>query len=129
MSPYKVIHGKANHLPVELEHRALWAMNLLNFDNKEAGIQRLLRLNELDEFHLDAFENTRIYKEKMKTWHNKHILLKEINSGQQVFLYNSRLILFPGKLKSRWSELFTVPQAFSSRMFQLELVKYLNLNE
>ena len=48
----------------------------------------------------------------MKAWHDKHIARKESESGQRVLLFNSRLKLFPRKLKSRWSEPFTVTQVF-----------------
>ena len=73
----------------------------------------MLQLNELDEFHNEAYENARIYKEKTKAWHNKHIVRKEFEAGQQVLLFNSRLKLFSGKLKSRWSGPFTVARVFS----------------
>ena len=81
MSPYKLVYGKACYLLVELEHGALWEMNLLNFDHKTAGKQIILQLNELDEFCQDAFENVRIYKEKTKAWNDKHIVSKDINPG------------------------------------------------
>ena len=48
----------------------------------------------------------------MKAWHDKHIIRKEFELGQQVPLFNSRLKLFPGKLKSKWSSPFTVVQVF-----------------
>ena len=48
----------------------------------------------------------------MKALHDKHIVRKEFESGQQVLLFNSRLKLFLGKLKSRWSGPFTVTQVF-----------------
>ena len=73
----------------------------------------MLQLSELDEFRNEAYENARIYKEKTKAWHDKHITRKEFTAGQQVLLFNSRLKLFPGKLKSRWSGPFTVTKVFS----------------
>ncbi len=48
----------------------------------------------------------------MKRWHDRHIARKEIKEGDLVLLFNSRLKLFPGKLKSRWSGPFKVTQVF-----------------
>ena len=81
-------------------------------DSKMAGKKRMLQLSEIVEFHNEAYENAKIYKEKTKSWHNKHIARKESEAGQRVLLFNSRLKLFPGKLKSRWSGPFTVTQVF-----------------
>ncbi|KAL0846722.1 hypothetical protein Bca101_019968 [Brassica carinata] len=109
-TPFNLVYGKSCHLPVELEYKALWAVKLLNFDIKGAKEKRLLQLNELDEIRMDAFENSRIYKEKTKAFHDRHILKREFKAGDQVLLYNSRLKLFPGKLKSRWSGPFVIKE-------------------
>ena len=113
MSPFRIVYGKACHLPVELEQRAYWATRQLNMDSTLASEKRLLQLSELDELRNGAYENTCIYKEKTKAWHDKDITIKEFTAGQQVLLFNSSLKLFPGKLKSRWSGPFTVTKVFS----------------
>ena len=77
-----------------------------------ADEKRILQFSVLEGFRNEAYENTKIYKEKTKAWHDKHIVRKEFEPGQQVLLFNSRLKLFLGKLKSRWSRPFTMTQVF-----------------
>ncbi|XP_039032086.1 uncharacterized protein LOC120167020, partial [Hibiscus syriacus] len=112
MLPFKMVYGKACHLPVELEHKAYWAIKKLNFDAQLAGEKRLLDLNEIEEFRAQAYENAKLYKERTKKWHDKNLLPRNFHEGQKVFLFNSRLKLFPDKLKSRWSGPFEVHHVY-----------------
>ena len=72
----------------------------------------MLQLVELDELCLDAYKISKLYKERTKRWHDKHIQRREFKEGEIVLLFNSRLKIFPGKLKSRWSGPFQVTMVF-----------------
>ncbi|GJT01227.1 reverse transcriptase domain-containing protein [Tanacetum coccineum] len=93
-TPYKLVYGKACHLPIELEHKAYWALKHTNFDIKTAGDHRKVQLNELNELRDHAYENSLIYKEKTKRIHDSKIRNRVFNVGDRVLLFNSRLKIF-----------------------------------
>nr|GEW60118.1 reverse transcriptase domain-containing protein [Tanacetum cinerariifolium] len=111
-TPYKLVYEKACHLPIELEHQAYWALMWTNFDLKIAGNQRKVQLNKLNKLQDQAYENSLIYKEKTKKIHDANIKNREFHIGDLVILFNSRLNIFSGKLKSRWSGPFTITEVF-----------------
>ncbi|GJT99061.1 reverse transcriptase domain-containing protein [Tanacetum coccineum] len=111
-TPYKLMYGKSCHLLIELEHRAYWALTHANFNLKTAGDHRKLQLNELNELRDQAYENYLIYKEKTKKLHDSKIKNRIFNVGDQVLLFNVRLKIFLGKLKTRWSGPLTITKVF-----------------
>ena len=108
MSPYCLVYGKACHLLVEIEYKAWWVVEKLNLNMDRAGLNRLLDINELEELRNDAYFNSKISKDKLKKWHDQLIARKNFKQGDQVLLYDSKLHLFPGKLKSIWTSPFTI---------------------
>nr|GEW84303.1 retrovirus-related Pol polyprotein from transposon TNT 1-94 [Tanacetum cinerariifolium] len=108
-TPYKLVYGKVCHLQIGLEHKAYWALKHVNFDLQTVGDHKKLQLNELRD---QAYENSLIYKEKTKMIHNSKIKDRVFNIDNRVLLFNSRLKIFSGKLKSHWSGPFTISHVF-----------------
>ncbi|XP_014499243.1 uncharacterized protein LOC106760304 [Vigna radiata var. radiata] len=108
LSPFQMIYGKTYHLPVEMEHRALWALKFLNFDPGGTTEKRRRQLIDLEEMRLHAYDSSKSYKEKVTYYHDRKLVKRVFTPGQQVLLFNSRLKLFPGKLKSKWSGPFLI---------------------
>nr|GEV43963.1 reverse transcriptase domain-containing protein [Tanacetum cinerariifolium] len=81
-TPYKLVYGKACHLPIELENKSYWALKHYNYDLLTARI------------------------------HDSKIKDRVFNIGDRVLLFNSRLKIFSGKLKNRWTGPFTITQVF-----------------
>lgn len=85
MSLVNMVYYKGCHLPLELEHKSYRADKfhdkLLNMDYNRARKKRLLQLEEMDEWHLEAYESDEMYKQKMKYFHDKKIFKREFKTG------------------------------------------------
>nr|GEY57769.1 reverse transcriptase domain-containing protein [Tanacetum cinerariifolium] len=117
---FRIIYGKACHLPVELKHKAYYAIKNYNMDITKAGANRFLQINELDKMRLDAYESSISYKERTQMWHDKRIK-KPTNyeKSDKVLLFNLRLRLFPEKLKSRLYRPFSVSKDMKNGAIEL----------
>ena len=120
MSPYRLVYGKACHLPVKIEYRAYWDIKTFNFNLDQSGKKRLLQMNELEEFRQESYENSRIYKERLKLFHDNTIERKTFEPNQKVLLYSSRLHMFQGKLRSRWTGSFVVKVVYPYGAVEIE---------
>ncbi|RVW72679.1 Gag-Pol polyprotein [Vitis vinifera] len=112
MSPYRIVYGKSCHFPVELEHHAYWAIKKMNFDSDQAGAKKKYDLNELEAYRNESYECLCNAREKHKFYHDKLILRREFKQGEKVLLYDSKLHIFPRKLRPRWNDPYVVKEVF-----------------
>ena len=77
-------------------------------------------MNELDELRRESYESSRIYKERLKMFHDKTIVRKTFETHQKVLLYSSRLHMFPRKLRSRWTGPFVVKVVYPYGAVEIE---------
>nr|GEX63511.1 reverse transcriptase domain-containing protein [Tanacetum cinerariifolium] len=111
-TPYKLVYEKECHLPIELEHKAYWALMHANFDHQTAADHRKVQLNKLNKLHDQAYENSLIYKEKTMRLHDSKIKDRVFNVGDRILLFNSRLNIFSGELKTHCSGPFIITHVF-----------------
>jgi hypothetical protein len=103
MMPYQLVYRKTCHLPIELEHKAFWAIKKWDMDFKAARTKRKIQITELEECRKKAYQSAKLYKERTKRWHDKRIKIKQFKSGDKVLLFDSHICLFDhGKLHSKW---------------------------
>ncbi|GJU16016.1 DNA-directed DNA polymerase [Tanacetum coccineum] len=108
------------HLPFEIEHRAYWAMKNCNPYLIAAGEKRMFQLHELDELRYQAYENSRLYKERTKGWHDRKLRMrKEFKQGNKVLLFHSKYKFKQPKLRSRWLGPYVVKHQYPSRYVEL----------
>jgi hypothetical protein len=82
----------------------------LNFDFKNACEKRILHIHLLLEWRNEAYENTKLFEEKVKIWRDKRIQKSELKEGDLVLFFNSRLNFFVGKLVSKWDGHFVIQE-------------------
>ena len=104
---------------MEIEYKTWWAIKKINIDMERASLKSFLDLNELKEVRNDAYLNSKIAKDRSKNWNDQMVAWKHFPKGDKVLLYDSKLHIFPGKLKSRWIGPFTIHQVYPNGEVEL----------
>jgi hypothetical protein len=110
-------------LAFRIRTQSFFEVKELNRDFKLAGKKRFLDLNSLDEWRNEAYENARLFKEKVKQWHDRRILKREFHIGEKVLFYKSCLRFFAGKLLLKWEGPFIIEEVYSSGAIKIASLK------
>jgi hypothetical protein len=110
-------------LAFRIRTQNFWAVKEFNRDFKLTGKKRLLDLSSLDEWRSEAYENARLFKEKVKQWYDRRILKRIFHVGEKVLLYRSRLRFFAGKLLSKWEGPFIIEEVYRSGAIKIASLK------
>ena len=110
-TPYELLYGKNALLSIEFEFNTLRMVAQLDLDLDHAQKERLLQLNGLDEYKLQALIHTEVLQLQRKIWHDRNIKEKQFQGGDWELLYDSRYKDFKGKLRTRWLGPYTMDKS------------------
>ncbi|XP_071730869.1 uncharacterized protein [Rutidosis leptorrhynchoides] len=117
---FSLVYGKACHIPYKVEHRAFWAIKEVNLDLERAKEKRVMQMHKLEEFRLEAYDNSLAYKENTKRWHDARLKgPKNFYPNDKVLVFNSCFNFSPSKLKSRWTGPYIVKRAYPTGYVEL----------
>ena len=123
MSPYQTIYGIACHLPVKLKQCAYWTIKKMNFASDQARTKRKYDLNELEAYRNKSYECLCDAREKHKFYHDKLVLQREFKQDEKMLLYDSKLYIFPGKLRSRGNGPYVIKEVFPYGTMTIKILK------
>ncbi|XP_074283003.1 uncharacterized protein LOC141607548 [Silene latifolia] len=108
----------------EVSNREIKAIleKTVNPDRKDWSLRKL-QLQELEEIRNDAYENASIYKARTRAWHDNMISRRVFQVGEKVLLFQNRLRLFSGKLRSRWMGPYEVVKVFQHGAIEIKCLK------
>ena len=121
-TPYELVYGKQVLLPIEFQIKTFKTIIQLGLDLSEAQQQRLLQLNELDEFRRDVVQQNILIQQQRKRWHDKSIQKKQFQLGDWVLLYDSRFKIFKGKFHTRWMGRYEEIQVFENGAVEVKTI-------
>jgi hypothetical protein len=114
MCPYKMVYGKACHLPLELEQKAYWGVKELNRDFKLAGKKRLLDLSSLDNGEVKPMKMLDSLKRKLKSGMIGEFLRERSMLVRKFYCIGLVSDFFAGKLLSKWEGPFVIEEVYHS---------------